>query len=577
DCDCGQEEKVVVFIGRTQNGKSSTIQSLLNYGGRETAEQADKVNVGRNTASCTKHVSSYYAKMSVDKHTLLDDDDQPVKATADNVWDHRPHTRRSGNHVHLRFVDTPGLNDSAKPHKLIAKEVQLREPVMKSVDEQHKVLILQELAKIPKIHAVVIVLKPHALSGSVQEDVRQYLDLLKLASLGERIHFVYTHVNVDTMFDANILTSPQVTEEQFGLCEDGAKQHMHFFLNNEPDEEISQHFTDHTLAAMLDSFRRQQGRSTSGLMYPKCTAHKLMDQDLVASIKSRKADAVHERLQSDRKVFEARDALLEHHKLFEKERAAAEEAEEIVEKWDNEEYEEMAFQNRSLGDIPFVRRELEFNFQTDFPIRKFKYAETWYDEQWGTVGELGQKTHYAVLIGARGKVTTGWCRMYGWAKEIHAAEIEEATLRGEAAREAAADHLEKMRRAQDEVSEAERAEKHAKLIIEQAEAALAPFAKQTFSVADMQRYASNMTVENLLHYAEMYPCELRFTWESLKWHRNQREILFEPCEDLARQVEEILQIQARVRECFDMFEKQLALVAAEQDAAERRLEGDITA
>ena len=180
DCTCGQEEKVIILVGCTQPGKSSLIRSILDYGEYNT--EADKMKIGSFwNKSTTKDLSSFQAVINIHEHYLKRIESRAqgagkedvimyanINSGPEDLCDLIPDSKPSERHIHIRTIDTPGLDDSDN-----AKDIERRTKEqgtgnisqMRTVDEKHKSAVLEALANETKIHAVYFVLSMRTLLG----------------------------------------------------------------------------------------------------------------------------------------------------------------------------------------------------------------------------------------------------------------------------------------------------------------------------------------------------------------------------------------------------------------------------
>src|SRR3979490_361807 len=100
-CRCNQEEKAVVLVGCTQNGKSSLIRTILRYGGY--MKEAAAVEIGIGNKSTTKYVSSHKVAINIRRHEVNDEEGNAVPFVDEDtdIYDLVPESYQSGRHVHL--------------------------------------------------------------------------------------------------------------------------------------------------------------------------------------------------------------------------------------------------------------------------------------------------------------------------------------------------------------------------------------------------------------------------------------------------------------------------------------------
>ena len=264
DCDCGQEPVVVIFVGPTQNGKSSLIKSILEYAG--AYEKAHAIPIGNGNISETKSVSSYSAKVDIIEHELRDEDgakvnvDSKIELEDLNTW-----SQPTGKHTHLLLLDTPGLDDSDG----ITPGLKTSPLPGLATDLEHKMSVLQSINSNPTINAICFVqsVKP-GLGNTFQSLTRQYVNVLEQCRLNASLHFVHTHVNKYTMFDANVTKRKGFVEDKL-LFKPGTLNHH--FVNNVPNSEddIEQHLAKMWLSTMLEDLASKPSHAVTNLQFPK--------------------------------------------------------------------------------------------------------------------------------------------------------------------------------------------------------------------------------------------------------------------------------------------------------------------
>lgn len=279
--------KNVIFIGATQNGKSSTIQSILKYG--QYYEEAKMFREGRSNVSETKKVTSFEAAIPIKDHHLWD---KSTDETADldpmdfvGRGDLESVPVETGQRLLINVIDTPGLNDSenaqvAKDYaKLRGVEVEsLDTSLLGLVDDQHMYSVLLAILEAKTIHAVCFVVTTELGYGeSLQKIVKSYMRIFKLSNMPVNYHVAHTYVDLDKLEDPeqDILGREREFEKDF---ETRAKHH---FLDNDPSIYISlsQHYANLAISKMLKSFCKDGGVKATSLKYPKSKAS-TVDHDL---------------------------------------------------------------------------------------------------------------------------------------------------------------------------------------------------------------------------------------------------------------------------------------------------------
>lgn len=432
DCgrDCNQEEKAIVFVGCTANGKSSLIQSILKYGGHHV--EADSVEVGMGNKSTTKTVSSFRFTVDIKDHILKDRLGNVVAAVDEDtdIYALEPHTSSSGRHVHLLMLDTPGLDDSDN-----LKEDEERDqdgsadgcPQMRTVDERHKFAVLTALGGLKEVHSVCFVISlDSTLNPSAQRVIKEYLEMFKKSDLDATYHFAHTFIHVENMFDKKALNRPQVIENTFDIRADQAKHHQ---IDNLPikDDPISKHFADRAISRLIDSLADGAGQPTTNMRYPLSDAHKIMNVDINQS------------LQVLQRSWETRVSQLEASlsKLEKSKQPLNVKLEVQIKNWlelhlhasqfDTEELVEVGYAHMSERSHLTSRTKLYFRVTAKAPIRSWKLSDNggvWYG--FGSITKGVDKTCNVRLEAAYGDSAAGSVTLLGWKKEAFKESLAQA-------------------------------------------------------------------------------------------------------------------------------------------------------
>ena len=427
---CSQEEKVVVFVGCTANGKSSLIRSILEYAGQNL--EADSVEVGIGNKSTTKTVSSYKTTVQIKDHCLKNADGYIVDVNENTgVYELEPATSRSDRHVHLLMLDTPGLDDSDNlkdeeaRNEIASNERGLQ---MRTADEMHKFAVLEALAGARKIHSVCFALSIESTLGdATQRVLKEYLAMFGKCKLDQQYHFAHTYVNIENMFGSKASDRPRLIEETFGIKEGTTK---HYLINNLPlhDDPISKHFADLALSNLLDSLFGLIGQPTGHVCCPKSDAHGSMDEDLSQSV---------EMLERFQKAQVA--ALTENIRQFEASKRPLDLRHDVeLKNWgelytrfqelNTEELVKIGYQFKEEQAHLFSRTRLHFSLTAKAPIRDYKLFDTnscvWSGLQ--NVKKGVDKHCSATLEAAWGDSASGSITLLGWKKEALAIEVSRA-------------------------------------------------------------------------------------------------------------------------------------------------------
>lgn len=428
-CKCGQEEKVVIFVGCTQNGKSSLIRAICDYGGYGV--EAGEIGVGLGNTSTTKEVSELEVTIDIKDHYLKDaagiiiDVDENTE-----IYECEPNASPSGEHIHLRMLDTPGLDDSdiqrdgvtIREEKGAEKSSQMR-----GVDEKHKLAVLQKLASFAKVHSVCFVLSLQNTIGQATQDLtRQYLNIFEKSQLNRSFHFAHTYATVENMFDKKVITRPSIIEETFNVKTTRLEHH---FIDNQPleDDPIGKHFADWAIADLLSSLIDETGQATGGVQYPKeSPAYNLMDGDLRETLKvledSRQTELIAQRqkisrLQTTIKPLKAREYVQKQEWM-----KLGNEYKDL----DTNDLVQIGFEHKSEPAHFFSCSKVEFNISAKAPIRDWETSSKYPNSNWFGPYEWtkGTKSCKAKLEshGWRGAVE-GNIKLLGWKKEAYSSTL----------------------------------------------------------------------------------------------------------------------------------------------------------
>ncbi|SPJ88049.1 uncharacterized protein FTOL_12518 [Fusarium torulosum] len=434
-CKCGQEEKIVVLVGRTQHGKSSLIRSILDYSGHE--KEADKVKVGGfGNDSTTKDTKQFSVRVQLKKHLLKDQDGKERvvdfdKDDVEDLYDFVPSTQSTTDHVHLRIIDTPGLDDSdnskeAEKTAIMGGKAQQ----VRVVDERHKFSILRAMANSGRIHTVCFVLDIcSSLGATIQSQFKEYLDIFTMSKLAASFHFAHTKVNIDKRFQCNARRRPAAVSKAFDM----AHRSSHHFIDNLPDtgDEISVHFSNWGLSGLLRSISRQRSQAIIHLNSPKSDAQRVMDDILKMTLKTQESEWT-----SEINALEAQKNLWASTKRDVDSRASGEltswrkihsQAAEL----DKTTFVQVGFQEKYERAHFFNRSRLSFSVYASSPIRHFELEKSTEDGgcHWSSEPSrddtIGKVSYDANLISwSSGTAIWGKIRLMGWVKEAKADELK---------------------------------------------------------------------------------------------------------------------------------------------------------
>lgn len=235
-------------------------------------------------------VSEFKVTIDIKDHYLKDAEGRIIDVDENTeLYECEPDSSPSGKHIHLRMLDTPGLDDSRNERDDVNERQEKGVSIdsqMRRVDEKHKLAVLQALAGLQKVHSVCFVLSLQNTIGKATQDItRQYLSVFEKSQLDASFHFAHTYVTVENMFDKKVITRPSIIEETFNVK---AKRLEHHFIDNLPleDDPISKHFADWAIADLLSSLIDETGQETRSIQYPKeSPVYSIMDSDLRDTLK----------------------------------------------------------------------------------------------------------------------------------------------------------------------------------------------------------------------------------------------------------------------------------------------------
>lgn len=428
-CKCGQEEKVVIFVGCTQNGKSSLIRAICDYGGYGV--EAREIGVGLGITSTTKEVSEFEVTIDIKDHYLKDAAGVIIDVDENTeIYECEPNASPSGKHIHLRMLDTPGLDDSDNQRDVVSRRVDKgadKSSQMRGVDEKHKLAVLQKLACLAKVHSVCFVLSlQNTIARATQDLTRQYLDIFEKSQLNASFHFAHTYATVENMFDKKVITRPSIIEETFNVKTTRLEHH---FIDNLPleDDPISKHFADWAIADLLSSLIDETGQATSGIQYPKeSPAYNLMDGELRETLRaledSRQTELSAQRKKSSRlqttvKSLKAREYV---------------QRQEWMKLWN--EYKDLntndlvqiGFEHKSEPAHFFSCSKVEFNISAKAPIRDWEISSKYPNSNWFGPYEStkGTKNCKAALESdGWGSAVEGNIKLLGWKNEANSSRL----------------------------------------------------------------------------------------------------------------------------------------------------------
>ncbi|KAH7126465.1 hypothetical protein B0J13DRAFT_628045 [Dactylonectria estremocensis] len=292
--------KNIIFIGMTQNGKSSLVQQILRYASED--EMARRVGIGQGNFSETQTCSQYNVDIPLRTHRLRQIDgpedaswqnDSYVVPGEDFDFDDCDEFRLghdiqdSGECLQLRLIDTPGLSDSGN--------TKASNSGMRVIDERHKLRILLTLQEIEDVHAICFVVRRDTnYGGDFQDLVRRMISLLSFSvrSTAWNLQYHIIHTNIDV--DDRASDMCQVRQQEFDQF--GPAGATHHFVDNTPlaDLPLDLYFANDALSGLFKSLVTVSPVKFSNLHYAKSPEHECNDQALVKALQHARAELLTE-------------------------------------------------------------------------------------------------------------------------------------------------------------------------------------------------------------------------------------------------------------------------------------------
>ncbi|EPS35822.1 hypothetical protein H072_10727 [Dactylellina haptotyla CBS 200.50] len=334
--------KNIVVLGLTQNGKSSFIESVLDYSGSKPLTPS-RPATGRGTYSETKNVSKYPVLVDIKRFIMkrndqrvdirhdsegsivtmtYDENDNCISRKAEPLeWVQKTHpttkTRYdvaqnfrlspwellkglepqepsdSGSRLCLNMIDTPGLSDSSGIKTQIEEFIRSGMSAAEAekaafqasrnlVDEAHRLKIIQAISKISELHGVCLVIQRAKVFGEELAQLQLFVDMFKSTGIKVNYYIIHTKFTNTTMFQAPGLSRIKESEKFFGI------QAEHFFINNRPDrtgdEPLSAHFADSELSRFFFHVHESPGVQACDLKFQKTDSS--IDVALSSTLKS---------------------------------------------------------------------------------------------------------------------------------------------------------------------------------------------------------------------------------------------------------------------------------------------------
>ncbi|KAK3332218.1 hypothetical protein B0T19DRAFT_456811 [Cercophora scortea] len=545
------ERKNVIFIGMTQNGKSSLIQQILRYAGEE--ELSRTVGIGQGNFSQTQVCSSYDVDVPLKTHRLRqiegpegEEDKNGSYITPgddfsfDDVDEYKlgQDVEDSGDRLPLRLIDTPGLSDSGNASASSKSG-------MRVVDERHKLRILLSLQKIERVHAICFVVRRDTnFGGDFQDLVRRMVSLLTFSvrstAWNLQYHILHTNIDVDDRA-SGVCESRQRAFDQFGPG--GATHH---FVDNTPDRDypLDVYFANTALSGLFASLAQCGSAPVSftNLYYPKSPEHTCNDQALISAAQqamthlSAIVDTGKKRiaaLQNDVKRHTDSAQLNQVRVTDYENKINALDCDTLVVIDGEEGWTE---RNHAGGGWRL------FSFSTSVPIAKVEKSHD-ADGNWEL--ESQDETSYHIILQpdwlckSYGKIT-----LYGTMKEFHKAEL--ATLRTQLGpvRARVQEHTAQLTKAKSEIALAESQNAKATALIDALKRDVSTIrdSGRSISLSQSQKLVKFFTVDSPLSAARAYNLQSIVPWT------------VPPLNKIARKVIKGMTMQKRVRDAKERID-----------------------
>ncbi|KAF4624614.1 hypothetical protein G7Y89_g13558 [Cudoniella acicularis] len=304
------EPQIVLFIGLTQNGKSSVIRSILKYAGDE--EQAARVERGHDSLSQTKEVHKYSVTFVQKKHFLQYKDGKgELLVVGEDVEEDEVKEKEVllNKTLSLMLLDSPGLSDSGNP---MPKKGEHVEPLPRRMeDERHKLKVLKALQEVGKINSVCFVVKKHQQFGwDFQRHIRDYIDIFEMCSLLSQVNFHVLHTQIDRHVrfqgapkeerDSDDSAGVDVVEGEWDLQIQSRPEFLwtdkraqafdnltgikatHHWMDSQPysKDPVAQYFSKNAISQLMRQLSQDTSAPCTSLRYPKSELHKIHDKEL---------------------------------------------------------------------------------------------------------------------------------------------------------------------------------------------------------------------------------------------------------------------------------------------------------
>jgi GTPase SAR1 family protein len=423
-CGCKQHQIKVLLVGGTQNGKSTLVKSILSYGGHKAL--SDSVQRGNRNVSQTRHVTTYAAMIGLKSHYLEDGKRNPVDFTSDispRLMSQLKHRAMPSNrHVHVKLIDTPGLEDSNN-FKVAAELFKHRSiaelSAMNIVDEQHKLAIMQAILAEKQIHAVCFVVgKDEPYSKSVQDNIQEYVRIFKASSLSIKYHVVHTAILPGDRVRSALDEREEEFRDTFHIPA------RHHFVDSDPEPIGVDTYCSHVaINELLESLAKDKPCTVSDVLYPKSDPQAVVDDNLRSTI-TYMSDAIQTELRL-RKTQEAEtnEKVTSAEKRRNKCNDQISEVKARIKERDTEDLENILEPQyrESEKSWPWSWSKRKFNIPTRVIIRDYDTSTP--DCTWESISGISSSRFEGVLVGPWGGMAKGTVTLKGYRRDVFATEL----------------------------------------------------------------------------------------------------------------------------------------------------------
>ncbi|KAG0025667.1 hypothetical protein BGZ82_009895 [Podila clonocystis] len=270
-----QADYNILFLGESQSGKSTSIESLKKYADQRYTINKD--NLGDGIFSKTSAVSTFDIHTNLPSYYITDNRevrvdygaflDEPHDDYEDELNDRRSYRLNrdelTTRPVSFRLIDTPGLNDTALN------------------DEANIAIIFKALENIKSIHLVVITVANNPFTEGLRDALQAYVNLLP--ELNGNIVFLHTRIDYAKMHPDDKVFSGYMAEKQRILHDlMGRDTVPHILIDNDIDSKrtIRNCITQNTLRNLLDMAKLNQPIRVRVMMMNKTEKMQTVDNVL---------------------------------------------------------------------------------------------------------------------------------------------------------------------------------------------------------------------------------------------------------------------------------------------------------